>query len=179
METLSKDAHSTLPRSNAVHSKFELTDRNILPVSTYLEQIITTLLEAVNAKDRDFMAQATRRYFTPEVQVERASEPFATPIAAVSVEEYITNLITYVTKYNFMIKPYNTSALVDEAKGKAMVFTTVSTIGTDYARKGLAIETVLAYYFHRGRDKEWRCNRFEIMRGPGRFWLDACNGYQS
>lgn len=49
-------------------------------------------------------------------------------------------------------------------------------LGTDYANQGLAIETVLAYYFHQGKDKEWRCNRFEIMRGPGRFWFEACNG---
>lgn len=45
------------------------------------------------------------------------------------MEGYINNLITYVIKYDFQIQHYNTSALVDEAKGKAMVFTTVSTIG--------------------------------------------------
>lgn len=75
MESLLENASPAVPHREGKRG-LELPDRNTVPTSTYLELIITMLLNAVNSKDRQLTSQATRRYFTPEVQVDRASEPF-------------------------------------------------------------------------------------------------------
>lgn len=162
-----------MPQLSFVHP-----DRKAVDLPTYLERITILLSQAVNARDRTLLKEVTDRYFTANLQVERSSDSGTSLLHSTTREAYVDNMISYVAKYDFHIKPYNTSALIDEDAGKGLVFTTVATKGTDYASPALTRENVIVYYFQRSEDDEWLCYRFEFMRGPGRFWFDAvyCDG---
>ncbi len=73
----------------------------------------------------------------------------------------------------FQLHPRLTTAFVEESKGRALVFSTNSIMGTVKSRPELTREEVTVNHFERRKNGDWICTKFETVRGPGHWTFEV------
>ena len=146
-----------------------LPDLKLLSLSTYLERITILFLQACNTRDQVILRRIVEKYVAPTFLVHKA-EAFQ----SLSREAYIRGKLTLWEEYpTFRLRPRLTSAFVEESKGRAMVFSTNSIIGTVQSRPELTREEVTVNHFERRKNGDWICTKFEALRGPGHWTFEV------
>ena len=115
----------------------------------YLEQVVIHLIQAVNTRSRSELQRLVQEHHAPSLILHRSQLSGVGTVAASDLEAYVDGILSYTTTNNFRMEPHNVTALVDEWKGTAKVFATVTATGTEEAGDTVTNESVLIYYFER------------------------------
>lgn len=151
-------------------------NNNCTDLSVHLEQVVVHLIQAVNTRSRCELQRIVQEHHAPSLILHRSQLSGVGTVAASDLEAYVDGILSYTTTNNFHMEPHNVTALVDEWKGTAKVFATVTASGTEEAGDAVTNESVLIYYLERftsgsGGESKWMVVRLEYLRGPGNHFM--------
>ncbi len=130
-------------------------DREVLPLTSYLEQVTVLLLQVCAIRSKPLLQNMMERYFAPSLEVE-FPDPYREWLHTITREAYAEKMFTYICQFPFFrSEAFNTTAVIQEGKRTARVFTTNRLSGIDNENPELTRETVVLYHFKRFDGDEW------------------------